>query len=363
MVRMTALASQHTRPTSDANTLGLDYRAEAARLPYRGRGPILDVHTHVFDVRAAHVFFEVADTYGIGKVWSMSPFDNTADITAEYGDRIEFIAVPDYAMAKDNPDAYTTGWLRRLEQFRERGSRIAKFWAAPRGREFHSDALLLDSPIRKQGIKLAYDLGYRIWMTHVGDPDTWFATKYADANVYGTKRDQYRPLEALLETYRDVTIIGAHMGGLPEDLDYLQGMLDRHPNYLVDCSATKWMVRELSKHPGRFREFCERNTGRVLFGSDIVATTDTKNADLDERAKTVQRDKMFDLFASRYWALRTMLETSYDGPSPIVDPDLHMVDPSLPEKSTAWLRGAQLGHDTLQSLYHDANERLFAGVR
>ena len=51
-------------------------------------------------------------------------------------------------------------------------------------------------------------------------------------------------------------------------------------------------------------------------------------------------DMSFDLFASRYWALRTLLETSYDGPSPIVDPDLPLVDPSLPATATAHLRGA-----------------------
>ena len=230
-----------------------------------------------------------------------------------------------------------------------------RFWAAPRGRDFaemspdpaDADAMKLDSPIRKQGMKLAYDLGYRTFMTHVGDPDTWFATAYADASRYGTKPQQFEPLEAALEQYRDVTWIGAHMGGWPEDLDWLQAFMDRHPNYVVDTSACKWQVRELSKHPARFKAFCEANPGRVLFGTDIVA-----NEHMDNSIG-------FDLFASRFWALRTVMETTYDGPSPIVDPDLHKTDPSVSKYATAHLRGASLEPDTLRDVYYNAAAKVF----
>lgn len=338
-------ASTRPRPLSDANRLGLDYRAEAASL--RHPGPITDIHTHIGTPEAARAFLDVADRFNIRKVWSMTSLEQIDAIRNVMGDRIEFIAVPNYA-DKDEPDTFTTQWLHRIERFRQRGCRMVKFWAAPRGRDIADHALRLDSPIRWEGMKLAHDLGYRVFMTHVADPDTWFATHYSDANRYGTKREHYEPLERALETYRDVTWIGAHMGGSPEDLDFLQGLLDRHPNYVVDTSATKWMVRELSKHPHRFRAFCERNRGRVLFGSDIVATTENASG-----------DEGFDLFASRYWALRTLIETDYVGPSPIVDPDLPLVDPSLPEKSTATLRGAAIQGDTLDSIYHHAADNLF----
>ena len=65
-------------------------------------------------------------------------------------------------------------------------------------------------------------------------------------------------------------------------------------------------------------------------------------------------DHGFDLYASRYWALRTLLESDYDGPSPIVDPDLHKVDPAVDPKSTATLRGANLTQAQLKDVYHDA---------
>lgn len=335
-----------------ANTLGLDYRALAEQLPYRG--PIVDCHTHVGTPTAAKQFLEVADLFGVTRTYTMTGLDNARALHPEFGDRIKFICVPDY-MKRETVGTFTTQWLKDIELFREElGSKVIKFWSAPRARDLVdvspdpdlADALLLDSPIRRQGMKLAYDLGYRVFMTHVGDPDTWFKTAYKDSAKYGTKLEQFEPLEELLDEYADVTWIGAHMGGNPEDLDWLQGVLDRHPNYVVDTSACKWQVRELSKHPRKFRAFCERNPGRVLFGTDIVANEHMNNS------------VGFDLFASRFWALRTLLETDYDGPSPIVDPDLHKVDPSLPEHSTAHLRGASLNTSTLEDVYLGAARRV-----
>ncbi|MEE9403335.1 MAG: amidohydrolase family protein [Algisphaera sp.] len=331
-----------------ANTLGLDYRALAAELPFRK--PIIDAHTHVGTPKAAKLYCEVADLFGVTLTYTMTGFENARRLHPDFGDRLKFICVPDY-LKKETPGTFTTQWLKDIVAFREDlGSTVIKFWAAPRGRDFaemspdpaDADAMKLDSPIRKQGMKLAYDMGYRTFMTHVGDPDTWFQTTYANAARYGTKADQFKPLEAALDQYHDVTWIGAHMGGWPEDLDWLQAFMDRHPNYVVDTSACKWQVRELSKQPQRFKTFCEANPDRVLFGTDIVADENMNNS------------IGFDLFASRYWALRTLLETSYDGPSPIVDPDLHKVDPAIDEHATAHLRGAELNNATLQNIYHDA---------
>ena len=323
-----------------ANTLGIDYRAAAARFSYRG--PIIDVHTHLMDAAAADAWAAVADLFGVTTTWSQTPLPQVPAIRERHGDRIRFIAVPNYAERDRSPTTFTSDWIDAIRRFAEMGCTMVKLWAAPRGRDF-SEHLRLDSPIRVAGVRLAIDYGMQV-MVHVADPDTWFATKYADVKRYGRKREHYAPLERLLDQYPDVLFLAAHMGGSPEDLDFLQGLLDRHANLHVDTSATKWMVRELSKHPLDFRVFCRRNPGRVHFGTDIVANAENAGD--------------FDLHASRYWALRTLLETDHDGPSPIVDPDLHLVDPQVPEHATARLRGAALDDATLRSVYHDASAAL-----
>ncbi|MFW6060457.1 MAG: amidohydrolase family protein [Phycisphaeraceae bacterium] len=340
------------RPRHDANRLGLDYRAEARAFPYAG--PIHDVHTHLTTLPAARAYFEAADAYGIDKVWSMSPLEQVDALRDAFGDRIQFIAVPNYA-ARDEPGTFTTDWLKRIEAFAARGVKVCKFWAAPRGRDFDADALRLDSAHRFEQMRLARSLGM-MFMTHVADPDTWFATRYSEASQYGTKPEHYDALRRALDAFGDVPWLAAHMAGHPEDLEHLQQLLDDYPQLYLDTSATKWMVRELSKHPDAFADFVRRNPGRVLFGSDIVAS-DENLAPSEELGDAVG----FELYASRYWALRTLMETRYDGPSPIVDPDLSMVDPSLPEQSTATLRGAGLDEPTLRMLYHDAASDLLEG--
>jgi hypothetical protein len=155
--------------------------------------------------------------------------------------------------------------------------------------------------------------------------------------------------------------IAAHMGGWPEDLDFLDGMLERHDNLYLDTSATKWVVRELGTHPAeRVTRFFRRWTGRLLFGSDIV-TLDAHLSDANQEGLSVKSeqassaDDAFDLYASRYWALRTMYETSFRGESPIVDPDLAMTDPETYDKRSApELRGLGFDGDLLRTLYAGA---------
>lgn len=324
-----------------ANRLGLDYRREAERFPWKK--PIVDAHVHLSGMEAARRFFEVAEWFGIQRVWSQSPVEEIDALRETFGDRFEFVAVPNYAR-REEPETFASDWLRRLEAYANKGVRIAKFWAAPRGVDIHP-ALTLGHPLQREKMRLARELGM-MFMVHVADPDIWFATVYRDASRYGTKAQHYERLEELLEEFSDVLWLAAHMAGHPEDLEHVQGLLERYPHLYVDVSAAKWMVRELSKRIGRFAEFCRRNRGRVLFGSDIVVRPgDDPSVALD-------------LYASRYWVFRTLLETEYRGPSPIVDPDLQKEDPSRPGDATAWLCGAGLDESVLEWLYGRAAEGL-----
>lgn len=326
-------------PPNPANMLGLDYRAEAARLPWRR--PIWDVHTHLRNVQAARLFFQVADLFGVQRVWTMSQLEEVDALRAAFPGRLEFIAVPNYY--SDNwQHAMVRDWPRRIEAFAAKGVKICKFWAAPRGLDRH-ESMRLDHPARLEHMRLARSLGMTL-MFHVADPDTWFATVYKDSARYGTKAQQYQRFARVMDQVGDGPVWLAHMAGDPEHLDHVQDLLDTYPNLYIDTSAAKWMIRELSKSPREFRDFCRRNPGRVLFGTDIVADPETMS---------------FDLFASRYWSLRALLETDYHGPSPIVDPDLSQLDPAKPPPgdngpATATLRGAALDAASLQSVYVDA---------
>jgi hypothetical protein len=364
MTKSTTSQAGAPAPVRPANRLGLDYAAEAAGLPAPPTG-IIDVHTHINGPAAAEIYGRAADLYGVRLTYSMTQLEALEAVRDVLGGRIRFIAVPDYVGA-DRRHHHGPGFVQRIEKFHALGVRIVKFWAAPRGidygREVGDPGLLrLDAPGRIDAMEAASALGM-VFMTHVGDPDTWFATKYADRSIYGTKAQQYEPLEILLERFTQPWI-AAHMGGWPEDLEFLTGLMQRHGNLYLDTSAAKWMVRELSGHDrAAIVAFLDRFNGRVMFGTDIVAADEhlvagEKSLDVMKLASSPR--EAFELYASRYWALRKLFESDYVGPSPIADPDLAMVEPDrYTDLDAPQLAGKALPANLLAGLYHDAAHAL-----
>ncbi len=347
-----------------ANRLGLDYVSQGGVLG-KPVCPIVDAHAHINGRRAAQVYRQVCDLYGIERVYSQTQLAQADAVKEVMGDRIRFVAIPEY-MHSDRKWAHTKGFLENLDQWHERGARMLKFWGAPRLRDIVGsmglsarEMVLFDSEWKLRIAQKGKRLGMML-MVHCADPDTWFETKYRDAGKYGTKASQYESLERLLEI-TGMPCLAAHMGGWPEDLGFLSRLLDRHPKLILDTSATKWMVRELSKHETKeFVAFLDRYRGRILFGSDIVTSDEHLQAtDSDEPAfgdQLASSDhEAFELYASRYWAMRTMFETGYRGASNIADPDLMMVDPDrFDAMSAPMLKGHGLDADRLRMLYREA---------
>jgi hypothetical protein len=349
-----------------SNRLGLDYAAEAARLPALGYG-IVDIHAHVNGIEASLVWAPIARSFGVEKTFSMTRLEDVPLMRERFGDAIEFITIPDWHH-QDRRHGHGTDYLARIEKYRELGTRIVKFWNAPRFIDFgieagDRDLLALDGAMRHEQMRLAERLGM-ICMTHVADPDTWFAAKYADQAKYGRKLDHYTPLRRALDRFA-MPWIAAHMGGFPEDLGFLDRLLESHPNLHLDTSATKWMVRELGRHPrDEIVSFLEKWRGRILFGTDTV-TTDEHLREGDKLSemgrKAASREAARELYASRYWALRMMWEGRGECPSPIADPDLAMVAPDRhgPNDGPP-LRGLALPPELLRVLYRDAVLALLA---
>jgi len=355
---------------SEANRLRLDYRAEAERFEKRGY-PIYDCHTHINGDRAARIYREARDLYGSSFTYSQTSLEHLPAVRGALGDTVRFVAIPDYS-SKDRAHAVGPGFIDAITRWHGEGARMVKFWCAPRGRDFGRDAgdpalMTLDSPWRRRQMDHAASLGM-MFMAHIADPDTWFRTKYTDTAFYGTKASQYEPLERLAEEYRSVPWLLAHMGGWPEDLDFLDGLLTRHDNLNLDTSATKWMVRELSAHPTpEVVRFFTKWSHRIVFGTDIVTSEShvgsaaASGPPMHASVKTAAG--AFDLYASRYWALRSMFETDYDGDSPIADPDLALTDPGAHDALSApRLRGHRLPAPVLRAIYHDTPRALFDPV-
>ncbi|MBN2445096.1 MAG: amidohydrolase family protein [Phycisphaerae bacterium] len=328
MVRRTRDGQTGKPDRSPTNRLGIDYRDVPRR---KVACHIVDAHCHVHSVAEAEVFLPAAETYGITDVLTMTPMPEVSALREEYGNRLNFIAIPNWRAWEVTP-TFRSQWVRDLERFRELGAVLCKFWMAPPMRGQHG--LTLEHEFLQPVIDAALDLGFG-FMTHISDPAAWFEPggRYGDARKFGTWRDQFTQMDYFLDKVAPQPVIGAHMGGCVEDLALLQGLLDRHANYHLDCSATKWIVRGVASQPDVAREFVIRNQDRILFGSDLVTA----------------RQHDFDHYASRYWAHLQMWETPFRGESPIEDPDA---------ESPPKLAGLDLPADVLEMLYHANAERL-----
>lgn len=355
-----------------ANVPGLEYAREAERLG-APVVPIVDIHSHIMGASAAKVYDQARRMFGVVRTYSMTQHAYAGAVRDALGDSVRFIAFPSF-MDPDKNRSHRAGYIETIEKFRhEFGSRMLKIWSSPRLRDIvpdlagkgweATDLAEVDSAWRVRACEAGEKLGM-MYMIHIADPDIWFRAKYNDAARYGTKRQQYIGFERMLDRFGSPWI-AAHMGGWPEDLAFLSGMLERHPNLYLDTSATKWVVRELSRHPGdEARAFFIRWKGRIMFGSDIVATEDqlspNKSANKSPMADLADSpESAEELYASRYFALRLMFETSVDAPSPIADPDLFMDDPAkFTPMSQPQLHGMALPRDVLEALYSGTAARV-----
>lgn len=335
-------------PPPEHNVTGHDY-GRRDHFTYAGP-PIIDFHSHVTMTSpedkpagpaggwgengssdSAAVMLDVAAKFGIGLTVSMCPPQDVAPLRARLGDRLLF-----NGMINKKPDEPDDAAYRTLDQFLAAGIKIVKLWSAPRGRE---RGLLVDAPWRLEALRRAYQAGVRIVMVHVGDPDVWWTHTYQDTVKFGTKPDQYVPFVRTVEQFPEFAWVGAHMGGDPEHPDHLEAMLERFPNLYFDTSATKWQVREVSPRRDAIRALVCRHPARFLFGTDLV----TRHG--------LTRDH----YVSRYWCQRTLWESTWEGPSPVADPDFTPTDGG---SRTPTLRGVGLPADVLRKVYVENARRL-----
>ncbi len=315
------------------NRLGINYRDFPLR---KISGLIIDAHTHTRDAALTREFIRAADDYSIGKIWTMAPLEDVDSLQQAFPGRFEFIAIPKWQNLGPGED-FLADWRRRMNEFYARGSRLIKFHNAPGTQK--RMGMNLDHPEMRKIIQYAYELGYH-FMSHVGDPKAWFGPgkKYDPKDGHKSYQQQFEMLDRMLEKYPDRVHLGAHIGGSMEDLDRLQRRLDRFPHYIVDSSATKWIVRGIAEQPvDRVREFFIRNQDRILFGSDLV----------------VGEKYDYDHYASRYWVHQKQWETDYRGESPIEDPDAANGIPQL--------HGLNLPVEVLEKMYRTNAEKWLFG--
>ena len=185
----------------------------------------------------------------------------------------------------------TAGWPERIAasiaDSASRGAAGLKLWKdiGLRLRDERGDLFLLDDPRLEPMWAAVAEAGLPVTV-HTADPAAFFLPldernerveellEHPDWQFMGS---EFPPLPRLLDALEAavaanprVTIVGAHVGCLAEDLDWVDRMLTSYPNFAVDTAAR---IAELGRQPRRTKQLIERHPGRVLLGTDVSPPT------------------------------------------------------------------------------------------
>jgi predicted TIM-barrel fold metal-dependent hydrolase len=327
-----------------------------------GRGPIIDSHTLITPLdESIDTALKLFKRVGVVKFCNKNGgylgaplFAATLHVKHRLKGRFEFFANVSWARVEE------PGWgefeADRLSREVGFGAKGIKFFKAmglaardADGNLIHIDDPRFD-PIMSEAAKLN-----AIIAIHVGDPkaffepptpenERWDELKLApDWSFYG---QDYPPLmelwkqtERLVARHPKTTFLFIHLG-MAEDLDYMEKLLDAHPNVYVDTAAR---VPEFGRHPvDKVRRFFTKFQDRILFGTDLAIGPD-------------------------YWQLGSVSETPvgfedavkfYEAHFRFFETDLKNIDHPTPIQGRWKVNAIHLPHAILRKLYYDNAEKL-----
>jgi len=276
---------------------------------------IVDIHMHVADVKATRVYVEAAESYGIVRAVGLThKVGEVKKLRKAFGEFFEYCGHLDMR-GMERGEKWSARECRRVDRLAEDGYRFLKLKVVPLDHE-PAPWYIDDERLGPVLARLA-ERGMMLQI-HIAQPDCWWGKHFAAKQV-GTKLSYFDQVENVLAAHPTLKVLGVHLGCHAEDLEHLSGLLRRYPNYLLDTSATKWVVRELSAQHEAARAFFVRWRDRIAFGSDLVV-----------HAKA---DPTY--YTSRFHVQRTMWESDVEQASMIRDPDAggqcHMRPLALPE--------------------------------
>jgi len=308
-----------------------------SRLEYKDL--IFDAHTHGIDENGLDSLVEVEAEFGIGQallICHSLKIKNYAE--RAYPGR--FI----YAKYFSGSSRFTEGvgpMLKEVAALKGEGYHLAKMQSAPmmRGRASADLELLrMDTDEMASFFDALKDEDILL-MLHLSDPDTYYATNYADQHYYSSKERDLDELEGVLSRYPNQRFQIAHFAAQPEvyRLENLARWFDSYPNFNVDTGSARWMARELGKDPRKARRFLIKYSDRLHFGTDCVAFTPERR-----------------YYEGRHLALRLLFETrARNEPLPFPDPD-------TAETGGTFINGLALPNSVLKRIYWENAERFYS---
>ncbi len=258
------------------------------------RGPVIDSHTLITPLdESIDTSLKLFERVGVVKFCNKNggylgsrAFTATLHVKHRLKDKFEFFANVSW------DGVAQPGWgdleAERFEKEVGYGAKGIKFFKSMGlgARDAQGRLIAIDDPRFDPIMARAAKLNAVIAI-HVGDPKAFFEPptpqnerydelKLApDWSFYG---GEYPPLmelwkqaEHLVNRHPGTTFLFIHLG-LSEDIDYMERLLDSHPNVYVDTAAR---IPEFGRHPvDKLRGFFLKFQDRILFGTDLAVGPD-----------------------------------------------------------------------------------------
>jgi uncharacterized protein len=264
--------------------------------PEMARFPVVDVHLHVSRLGiTAESRLQVMDAVGIAvavdspmAVHGQKTEDSYRQFEKRHPDRFLTFATVDFtnryeegfvgeAVAKLESDIRTMN-VPGLGETHDKGSGLFGNWLLPepRGRMYIDDERFMPlwRAMAQLELPILFHVSEPIPFYYPFDAKNPFLKMQASANHYNLSGTDALSRDAMMERRNrvlqeipDLTMIGAHMGTLEDDLGRLGETLDKYPNFYVEIG-----VRDLylSIQPNAARKFFIKYQDRILFGQDGV---------------------------------------------------------------------------------------------
>jgi predicted TIM-barrel fold metal-dependent hydrolase len=266
----------------------------------RSAVPCIDVHNHlgrwlsdgqwmIDDVPALLAMMDehrVAAIVNLDGMWGDEVTANVERYDEAHPGRFYTFCQLDWARIAE-PDGVAT-LIASLDDSARRGARGLKVWKnlGLNVQDADGSVILPDDPRVIEIIAHAGDLGLPV-LIHTADPKAFFEPLdarnerldellqerdwwFGDATRYPRFSRLMEALHTLVLACPGTRFVGAHAGCAAEDLDLVESLLSRAPNFAIDIAGR---MAELGRQPRRFTALVNRFPDRVLFGTDIYPVT------------------------------------------------------------------------------------------
>ncbi len=299
--------------------------------PDEGPRYVVDMHTHISPGEIDRLT-SIMDEAGIDWVlnlsglWPGGPLEKQLAAAAKSGRMLVAMNLP-WGAIPIRPDDFPQLASELIREGKKKGVRALKIekvlgLAVPR--PDGNGLLAVDDPYLDPIWATAGEVGLPV-VIHTGDPAAFWLpldehnerleelTAHPRWSNYGKPIPSFEQLldqlTHVITRHPETKFVSVHFGNHAEDPEWVDRMLDAHPNMYVDIAAR---IPEIGRHdPKKVREIFIKHSDRILFGTDLGVFP--KGLMLGSSGETPNtRDEVGPYFAA-HWV---WLETDRTIPSP-----------------------------------------------